>query len=82
MAENFERNASAAVTPTSSVRQGVGRSSQSVKANRAATNVAVTGRSVVAKPAWARMGGSVVNNRTATTAAASPYSLRDQIHTH
>ena len=73
-AENFEVIARAAVTPTSNPRRMFGFSSHNRKANRADTNIAATGMSVVARPACASSGGVVARIAAVATAATAPKS--------
>src|SRR6266851_1490475 len=73
-ADNFVVTARAAAAPTSNPRVGFGRSSHNRKANNPETNAAVTGKSVVARPAFASKGGVVAIMVVVATAATGPKS--------
>src|SRR5579883_915148 len=70
--ENLESTASAKIAPNAVLFFHDGSSTQTINMKKAAVSIAVSGISVVAKPACARIGGRKVNNRTAKKVVGSP----------
>ncbi len=66
MQENFAITASPVAAPSSTARSSAGSSSQAMNASTASAVVAVGAISVVARPACASTGGSVLNSSRAS----------------
>jgi hypothetical protein len=78
---DFVRSAKAPVNSSVTVRASAGRLSQYMKAISTPTREVVKGIFLVARPPWARMGGSMVNRSTAPKAGMAPNSIRLHAHT-
>src|SRR5439155_20901034 len=77
-ADSLAVTANAAVAPTRMPSCAFGLSSHSRKANKLDRNMAVTGKSVVARPACANSGGVVAMISAVATAATPPKARHAQ----
>jgi len=74
--ENLERAAIPRHAPNRMLWNRLGFSSHTIPERKLAPTKAVSAMSVVARPAFARMGGRKVNKKTAKTATSSPKYFR------